>query len=99
MQTAEVIACTMCVVVSPLVAVLLWRRLSDPSTRMLKWALILFPCLGGLAAALGGLVTLLGTSKTTDGLGIALAVVALVALAAHLCLFGGHILGRLRHTG
>jgi heme A synthase len=86
-------------VVSLLVAYLLWRRLTDPATRMLKWPLILFPCLGCLAAALGGLIVLLGKSKTAEELGITLAVVALVALAGHLCLFSAHILGRLRHSG
>jgi hypothetical protein len=95
METVEVVFLAMAAIASSLVAILVWRRLGDPSSRLLKWAILLFPCAGGLLVSLGGLFLLLGRSRTMEVLGEMLVGAALVAFVLHMCLLTVHGLGRL----
>jgi hypothetical protein len=82
---------------SAFLAIQVWRRMrSDRSSRLLMWAVLLFPCVGGPAACLGVLFSLFEKSRTMDVLSNTFAVLTVVAVAAHMCLQIVYFLGLLR---
>ncbi|HEY3266697.1 MAG TPA: hypothetical protein VGM37_07215 [Armatimonadota bacterium] len=87
MEAFTIAVCAMCVLASPFVAILVWRRRADQISPLLKWAVLLWPCVGGMAACLGGLLALYGKSKALETVGVWLLGVAPVAFVAHLGLF------------
>ena len=96
METFIVVSCVVWAIGSALTAILLWRRWPDRGSRVLLWALLLWPCAGGLVGSVGGLFMSLGRSGALEVIGETLVGVMLVAFAAHLCLNTVYILGLLR---
>ena len=95
METVLRVFCAMWALASAITTILIWRRWPDPSSRLLKWSILLWPCAGGLVGSLGGLLMSLGRSGTLEVVGETLLGVMLVAIVAHWCLLTVYIVGRL----